>query len=303
MPDARNVQEPNLVHLCWDNDDCRPDQFCATPLGQCEGPGVCVDLLPDEVQCLAVWDPVCGCDGQTYSNGCYAMKAGVSIDYVGECEQVCWSDEDCAPDQFCATPLGQCEGPGVCIDLLPDEVQCLAVWDPVCGCDGQTYSNGCYAMKAGVSIDYLGECVDGCLENEDCPEDQYCDKAIGDCDGVGECAPYPDLCQDIWTPVCGCDGVTYSNVCYAHREGVNVAHDGECPGGCFDNEDCAEGEYCLTPPAACDGPGECVVQPGDEVQCPDIWDPVCGCDGQTYANDCYAAKAGVSVDYEGECWY
>jgi hypothetical protein len=294
---------PKPIRLCLDNDDCAADQYCLKALGECDGRGHCVDRLDDLVQCLAVWDPVCGCDGQTYSNGCYAAKAAVSIDHPGECVEACFDNADCPPDEYCVTPLGECDGPGECIDRLDDLVQCLAVWDPVCGCDGQTYSNGCYAAKAAVSIDYPGECVEGCFENEDCPADEYCNKPIGDCDGAGECAPVPDLCQDVWMPVCGCDGVTYSNGCYAHRVAVNVAYEGECPGGCFDNDDCAADEYCLTPPAACDGPGECVPRLGDEIQCLDVWDPVCGCDGQTYSNGCYAAKACVSVDYEGACWY
>ena len=146
------------IAICLADEDCASGEFCLKPLGDCAGVGECVERLADEIQCLALWDPVCGCDGQTYSNGCYAMKAGVSINHVGECGEVCDSDDDCLVDQFCATPLGDCDAPGECIDRLPDVIQCFAVWDPVCGCDGQTYSNGCYAMKAAVSIDYPGEC-------------------------------------------------------------------------------------------------------------------------------------------------
>jgi hypothetical protein len=44
--------------------------------------------------------------------------------------------------------------------------------------------------------------------------------------------------------------------------------------------------------------GECHVRP---VDCDEALDPVCGCDGATYASACAAAKAGVAVAANGAC--
>ncbi|MBI2450748.1 MAG: hypothetical protein HYV52_00195 [Parcubacteria group bacterium] len=41
----------------------------------------------EEKICLALFDPVCGSNKQTYSNQCFAEKAGVKVDYKGECEK------------------------------------------------------------------------------------------------------------------------------------------------------------------------------------------------------------------------
>lgn len=38
--------------------------------------------------CITLWNPVCGKDGKTYSNSCFAKLAGVEIDYENACKSL-----------------------------------------------------------------------------------------------------------------------------------------------------------------------------------------------------------------------
>jgi hypothetical protein len=67
----------------------------------------------------------------------------------------------CGAGSFCAFPAdadcGRADAPGSC---APRPEACILIFDPVCGCDGQTYGSGCQAASAGVSVDFDGPCPD-----------------------------------------------------------------------------------------------------------------------------------------------
>jgi len=83
------------------------------------GLAACGDLA--SVDCSYYTDPVCGIDGSTYQNGCYAGLAGVAESLPGEC------------------PYSPCTG-------------------PVCGDDGTTYPSDCFAALSGVETWEEGAC-------------------------------------------------------------------------------------------------------------------------------------------------
>lgn len=304
---------------CSNSAGCGGGSFC--DFGDMEtcpevaGAGICKPL-PD-VACTEEYDPVCGCDGQTYGNACGAMVAGAAIDHEGECTR-----DDACPEVFdpvCGadgqTYNNRCEADAAGVEIVSEgecSINCPEIYEPVCGEDGQTYDNRCEADRAGVDIISEGACrvvcdevvepvcgVDGLTYYNRCEAEQ----ANVEVASEGAC---DEPCTDEGPAVCGVDGTSYQNACIAGKVGVEVAHDGPCEqvglSSCGGNFDCGQGAFCSFGPIQCgtipEGSGACRPVPN---ACLAVYEPVCGCDGVTYGNACEAHADLQGAWQEGAC--
>jgi hypothetical protein len=178
----------------------------------------------------------------------------------------CSSNGDCAVSQRYCMRAACGDAVGVCTPM-PPEMTCMvptcSMADPpcipptddadaVCGCDNVTYANACDAAAHGVSSapgvcspnSFIGK---SCRTIADCGGDAYakvvaclptsCGSVFATCVPIGQACLATSSSGD--GPVCGCNGLTYSDTCGAHEAGWTVAPagSGTCPS-------CSDGPHC-----------------------------------------------------------
>jgi hypothetical protein len=67
---------------------------------------------------------------------------------------------------------------------------------------------------------------------------------VGECGFKGTCELRPTECVEVYEPVCSCEGLTYSNSCYAAFDGINIAYSGTCESTCIPTAEKEKGELC-----------------------------------------------------------
>jgi hypothetical protein len=135
-------------------------------------------------------------DGAT-SMASVTATATATTGTTGECP-------DCGDGLWCDWGVNSCGGES------DQGTGCDAVYQPVCGCDGNVYGNECEAHSAGVDVSQLNECTPpkGAFP---CGQ-TFCDLATDYCQVAGSdiggepngygCVPLPAACGD--TPACDC---------------------------------------------------------------------------------------------------
>jgi hypothetical protein len=158
------------------------------------------------------------------------------------------SDETSGTNNEALKQVGELCGPGAvggtkCAAGLTCQIQgdighCVVAEGRVCGPNAaiKTCPTGYVCSFDGVDVGHCkkpGPAGSSCLANDECAKGTFCQFPVGVCGNnhatPGTCTTEPQVCYELFQPVCGCDGNTYSNTCRAQAAGVSVQAKGACP--------------------------------------------------------------------------
>lgn len=171
---------------------------------------------------------------------------------------------------------------------------CPMHYQPVCCIDGHTYGNACTARCKGAKIAHKGECQPSSVKMETMSQDAASSSSsspsVSSANITNAVKKGPCFCAKMYAPVCSKDQKTFGNACEAKCAGVEVSHTGPC----LDSSSASTVTSTTQVPAPSSESAAC--------QCDaTVKGDVCGEDGKTYTNECFADCAGAKVVTQGAC--